>query len=46
MIKHLDLDNVNEQALYKFLEELQSANNSEDVVKLVDEALYFTQENK
>ena len=46
MIKHLDLDSVNEQALLKFLEELQNTSNSENVVKLIDEALYFTQENK
>lgn len=46
MIKHLDLDSVNEKALHNFLRELESANNSDDIVRLVDEAIYFTQENK
>ncbi|MEX0287947.1 MAG: hypothetical protein AB3N14_02460 [Flavobacteriaceae bacterium] len=46
MIEHLDLDSVNEQALNNFLRELESANTSNDIVQLVDGALYFTQENK
>lgn len=46
MIKHLDLDSVNEQALHSFLQELESTNSADEIVELVDEALYFTQENK
>jgi len=46
MIKHLEIDGVNEQALHSFLEELNSVNNAEDIARLVEEALYFTQENK
>ncbi|MBP2831798.1 hypothetical protein J8281_06315 [Aquimarina sp. U1-2] len=46
MIKHLDLDSVNERALHNFLKELESASNSNDIVQLVDEAIYFTQKNK
>tara|TARA_R110002072_G_scaffold131046_2_gene270390 strand:- start:1392 stop:1532 length:141 start_codon:yes stop_codon:yes gene_type:complete len=46
MVKHLDLDSVNEQALHNFLQELEATNSSDDIVELVDEALYFTQENK
>lgn len=46
MIKHLDLDDVNEKALINFLEDIKYAHNSEELVQLVDEALYFTQENK
>lgn len=46
MIKHINLDSVNEQALHNFLKELESANNSGDIVRLVDEAIHFTQEHK
>ena len=46
MIKHLDLDSVNEQALHNFLQELETTNSADEIVELIDEALYFTQENK
>jgi len=46
IIANADIDEVNEKALNKLFFDIENANSSKGINKVVKSALYFTQENK